>query len=97
MWQNVAYEPSNLARVNQHARDPSLARTLARGLGNAARWAGRLARGQVVKRVGGPARARVVVLFGAVLALNGADMATIGRSRLSWRARCTSATPRSGC
>ena len=44
----------------------------------ASRWAGRLLRGEVVKRVGGPARARVVVLFGAVLALNGADTATVG-------------------
>jgi MFS family permease len=32
----------------------------------------------VVKRVGGPARARVITLFGAVLALNGADTATVG-------------------
>jgi MFS family permease len=32
----------------------------------------------VVKRVGGPARARVIALFGAVLALNGADTATVG-------------------
>jgi MFS family permease len=32
----------------------------------------------VVKRVGGPARARVIVLFGAALALNGADSATVG-------------------
>jgi MFS family permease len=47
---------------------------LLRGL----RALGRLLRGQVVKRVGGPARTRVVVLFGAVLALNGADSATIG-------------------
>jgi MFS family permease len=44
----------------------------------ASRWAGRLLRGEVVKRVGGPARARVIVLFGAVLALNGADTATVG-------------------
>ena len=44
----------------------------------ASRWAGRLLRGEVVKRVGGPARARVVLLFGAVLALNGADTATVG-------------------
>ncbi len=43
-----------------------------------ARWAGRLARGQVVQAVGGPARARVILLFGAVLALNGADTATVG-------------------
>jgi MFS family permease len=43
-----------------------------------ARWAGRVARGQVVQAVGGPARARVILLFGAVLALNGADTATVG-------------------
>jgi len=35
-------------------------------------------RGQVVKRAGGPARARVIVLFAAVLALSGADAATVG-------------------
>jgi MFS family permease len=35
-------------------------------------------RGEVVRRVGGPARARVIVLFGAVLALNGADVSTVG-------------------
>src|SRR5947199_5841851 len=39
---------------------------------------GRQFRGGVVKRVGGPARARVVGLFGAVLALSGADTATVG-------------------
>jgi MFS family permease len=42
------------------------------------RWIWRVLRGQVVKRVGGPARARVITLFGAVLALNGADTATVG-------------------
>jgi MFS family permease len=42
------------------------------------RWTGRLVRGEVVKRVGGPARARVITIFGAVLALNGADSATVG-------------------
>ena len=42
------------------------------------RVTGRFVRGEVVKRVGGPARARVIVLFGAVLALNGADTATVG-------------------
>jgi len=31
-----------------------------------------------VQAVGGPARARVILLFGAVLALNGADTATVG-------------------
>src|SRR5947209_14620260 len=41
-------------------------------------WIGRFVRGEVVKRVGGPARARVITLFGAVLALNGADSATVG-------------------
>ncbi len=44
----------------------------------AARWAGRRARGQVVVFVGGPARARVIALFGAVLALSSADASTIG-------------------
>lgn len=45
---------------------------------NAARAFGRLVRGEVVRRVGGPARARVITLFGAVLALQGADTATVG-------------------
>src|ERR671928_1992513 len=44
----------------------------------AIRWSARRIRGEVVKRVGGPARARVITLFGAVLALNGADNATVG-------------------
>src|SRR3982074_1865564 len=44
----------------------------------ATRWTGRLIRGEVVRRVGGPARARVITLFGAVLAVNGADTATVG-------------------
>jgi MFS family permease len=42
------------------------------------RWTGRWVRGEVVKRTGGPARARVITIFGAVLALNGADTATVG-------------------
>jgi MFS family permease len=42
------------------------------------RWAGRVLRGEVVRRVGGTARARVIVLFGLVLALNGADTSTVG-------------------
>jgi hypothetical protein len=45
---------------------------------DAARRFGRLLRGQVVRTIGGPARTRVVVLFGAVLALSGADAATVG-------------------
>ncbi|HEY6524299.1 MAG TPA: MFS transporter [Solirubrobacteraceae bacterium] len=42
------------------------------------RWVARLVRGEVVKRTGGPARARVIVLFALVLALNGADASTVG-------------------
>jgi len=53
-------------------------RAAARMSARATRWAGRRLRGEVVRRVGGPARARVIVLFGAVLALNGADTATVG-------------------
>ena len=41
-------------------------------------WLWRLARGEVVRRVGGTARARVIVLFGLVLALTGADLSTVG-------------------
>ena len=41
-------------------------------------WVGRLVRGRVVEFVGGPARARVVVLFGAVLALSSAQISTVG-------------------
>jgi MFS family permease len=47
-------------------------------LTRAIRWLGRLARGRVVEFVGGPARARVVVLFGCVLALNSAQISTVG-------------------
>jgi len=39
---------------------------------------GRLLRGHAVKQVGGPARARVIASFGAVLALSSADGATVG-------------------
>jgi MFS family permease len=42
------------------------------------RWSGRIVRGEVVKRTGGPARARVITLFACVLALNGADSSTVG-------------------
>ena len=53
------------------------AQRAARAAWDGSRAAGRLARGEFVKRVGGPARARVVAVFGAVLALNGADTSTI--------------------
>ncbi|HWF53354.1 MAG TPA: MFS transporter [Solirubrobacteraceae bacterium] len=51
---------------------------LARALGQMLRWMGGYVRGEVVELVGGPARARVIVLFAAVLALGGADAATVG-------------------
>jgi MFS family permease len=51
---------------------------VARAFWRALRWLGRLLRGEVVKRVGGPARARVITLFAFVLALNGADSSTVG-------------------
>jgi MFS family permease len=42
------------------------------------RWTSRRVQHGVVRTVGGPARARVITLFGAVLALQGADSATVG-------------------
>ncbi len=65
------------------AHDESLsgkevAGAFARAVATLARWIARVVRGQVVKRVGGPARARVITIFGAVLALNGADSSTVG-------------------
>jgi MFS family permease len=56
----------------------SVGASIAHGVAAGSRWTGRQIRGEVVKRVGGAARARVIVLFGLVLALNGADAATIG-------------------
>jgi MFS family permease len=43
-----------------------------------ARSLARTVRVEVVRRSGGPARARVITLFAAVLALNGADASTVG-------------------
>ena len=43
-----------------------------------ARWSAHEVRGEVERRVGGPARTRVVILFAIVLALNGADASTVG-------------------
>jgi MFS family permease len=56
----------------------SVGASIARGIISGSRWTGRKVRGEVVRRVGGTARARVIVLFGLVLALNGADTATVG-------------------
>jgi MFS family permease len=56
----------------------SVGGSVARGLVRGTRWASGQVRGEVVRRVGGPARARVILLFGLVLALNGADTSTVG-------------------
>src|SRR5207248_4539352 len=48
------------------------------GLVSATRWGAGQVQAQVVDAVGGPARARVIGLFGAVLALNTADASTVG-------------------
>jgi MFS family permease len=56
----------------------SVGATIARGIVRGSRWTGRQVRGEVVRRVGGEARYRVVVMFGLVLALNGADASTVG-------------------
>jgi MFS family permease len=53
-------------------------RAFAQAVGRLFGWLWRLIRGEVIELVGGPARARVIVLFGAVLALGGADSATVG-------------------
>ena len=56
----------------------SLTRRLARLIGKLIRLLARMVRGEVVRRAGGPARARVIVIFALVLALNGADTSTVG-------------------
>ena len=48
------------------------------GILRALGWAGARLRGRVVQIVGGPARARVIALFGGVLALSSAQIATVG-------------------
>ena len=53
-------------------------RTITHVLWRFMRLIGRVVRGEVVKRTGGPARARVITLFACVLALNGADSSTVG-------------------
>jgi MFS family permease len=54
------------------------ARAIAIALGRALRWSGRRVQARAVTAVGGPARARVIFLFGGVLALASADTSTIG-------------------
>ena len=58
--------------------ESSVGAAIARATLRFLRWSGRLVRGEVVRRVGGTARARVIFIFGLVLALNGADLATVG-------------------
>ena len=53
-------------------------RALAIALGRLLRWGGRRAKARAVTAVGGPARAQVIFLFGAVLGLASADASTIG-------------------
>jgi MFS family permease len=66
---------------SRDASEPSAARVtedVLRLVGRILRALGRMVRGQVVRLSGGPARARVITLFGGVLALSSADAATIG-------------------
>src|SRR3954452_2640688 len=51
---------------------------IAASLYSLTRWGAQRVNARVVEAVGGPARARVIVLFGAVLALNTADASTVG-------------------
>lgn len=58
--------------------DRSFGRSVWRATGRATRWSASRLRGQMVQMAGGPARARVIFIFGAVLALSSADTATVG-------------------
>jgi MFS family permease len=51
---------------------------IAASLYSLTRWGAGRVNARVVEAVGGPARARVILLFGAVLALNTADASTVG-------------------
>jgi MFS family permease len=54
------------------------ARAIAIAIGRGLRWSGRRVQARAVTAVGGPARARVIFIFGGVLALASADTSTIG-------------------
>lgn len=60
--------------MNRRPEPSGAGRATVRAVGRA----GRVVRGRVVHHVGGPARARVIGLFGGVLALSTADAATVG-------------------
>jgi MFS family permease len=62
----------------ERPEDRRLAREAARGVYHGSSWIARHIQAMMVRRVGGAARARVIWMFGLVLALNGADLATIG-------------------
>jgi MFS family permease len=68
-------QPTSSKRMNEQASSSSGSAPL---LERGARLVARSIGGQVVRRVGGPARARVITLFAVVLALNGADASTVG-------------------
>ena len=55
-----------------------VARAIAIAIGRGLRWSGRRVQARAVTAVGGPARARVIFIFGGVLALASADSSTIG-------------------
>jgi MFS family permease len=55
-----------------------VARAIALAIGRSLRWSGRRVQARAVTAVGGPARARVIFIFGGVLALASADTSTIG-------------------
>jgi MFS family permease len=61
-----------------YEESPRVSRRIGSAMAAATRWAGRRVQAEMVDMVGGPARARVIFLFGAVLALSSADAATIG-------------------
>ena len=70
--------PPDRRREERPHEQPSALALAARAVRRAVAHIARLMRGGVVQRVGGPARARVIASFGAVLALSGADAATVG-------------------
>jgi MFS family permease len=70
-------DPYSAAVAANHSSGGTAARA-GQSLWRALGWLARRLRGEVVEFVGGPARARVVGLFGAVLALASADSATVG-------------------
>ena len=69
--------PSVRGSVTEMASEGLTRRAVVAALGLSRRGA-RALRGHAIERVGGPARARVIFLFGGVLALSSADAATVG-------------------